>query len=119
MLDITLKLTDIECREVFDDIAHKFRTEVYTNFFPKKLNALGITCVLAAEMKKSNTSHTLQFYCLHKECKRMYRLKAKHILDPFSIEYAGDLNHQQRGVTCPLNYKARDDAREELASPNH
>ncbi len=110
---IKFTLSEEEINEIYDVESRNFRKGIYVDFFSRKLNGLGITCVLAASQKKGSTAH---FYCLHQTCSRNYRVQAATIYEEFSVEWCGDINHVKRGVARPLNGIARIREREKIAT---
>lgn len=112
---IKFTLSEDEINEVYDVELRNFRRGIYVDFFSKKLNGLGITCVLAATQKKGATAH---FYCLHQKCTRNYRVQADTIYEEFSVEWYGDVSHDKRGVVRPLNGITRIKERKIVAKMN-
>ena len=101
---IKFTLSSDEATEIFDNDSNEFRKGIYVDFLSKKLNSLGITCVLAASRKSKTTAY---LYCLHEKCTREYKLHAHSISEEFSLEWSGIISHDKRGVVRPLSGNAR------------
>lgn len=106
-------MTKAEFSNVYDAENHKFRKYNYVNFFTKKLNDLGVSCVLVASRKYSEYSLVLN--CKHEKCTRSYKL-ISYLRDlTYTILIDGDCIHESKVYTTrPLNGDQRDIAMEKL-----
>lgn len=108
-----LLLTDEEWSYIFDNEKNKFRTSTYVNFFTKKLNNIGIACVLIAGNKYGR--YSCIFRCKHDKCTRIYKLISQLKNLKFEILIDGDIIHDPNThTTRPLNGDFRENAKSEL-----
>lgn len=117
LLNIKLSVTDAEWSEIFDKEKSKFITSTYVDFFAKKINSFGISCVLAASKQKVRRGCSLTFYCLHSKCECLYKLKAKCLFAEFEMFTCGEQKHNKKyGVARPLSGKSRILAEQKIAT---
>lgn len=108
-------VTDDEWTYIFNNETNSFRTYTYVNFFTKKLNNIGITCVLVAGHKYNR--YSVQFKCKHETCTRMYKLVSYEKDLEFAILFDGDVSHPPKAyITRPLNNDNREAAKTDLRS---
>lgn len=95
-------LTTDEWKYIFDEEKNVFITSCYVNFFAKRLNNMGIPCVLVADGKYDRSMVRLK--CKHSTCKRKYKLNSIPKNLEFMVLFDGDMFHAPDVCTTrPLN----------------